>query len=274
MTFLWHDALWLLADLPMLVGAYLVLHRRKNNEALRYPDLSLVREAVGASQWRRRHVPPLLFLLGLGAMFLGVARPVAVVAVPSEQGTVILTIDVSFSMAVTDVAPTRLAAAQAAVADFVKAQPRDVRIGIVAFGGHADVVQSPTLNRGEVLAALDRLELQEYTGIGTGLIAALLTIHPTANPGDEYDIFGRGRRPAGANTVSLHDAHNTEGKSYRRVAPGSYLSTAIVLVSDGQGTMGVPPMKAAKMAADHGVRVYTVGVGTPYGGTANIEGRP
>ncbi len=274
MTFLWPHALWLVLGLPVLVGAYVLLLRRRSDHALRYASLGVVREAIGAAQRMRCHIPPLLFLLGVTALVLAVARPAAFVVVPSGQGTVILTIDVSLSMAATDVAPTRLAAARAAAAAFIKAQPPDVRIGIVAFGGYADVVQSPTLNRGDALAALERLELQQYTAIGSGLIAALLTIYPTADIGGGYDIFGRGRRPTGPEHISSHRAHDAEKEPHRRVPPAADLSTAIVLVSDGRGTIGVPPMKAAKMAVDYGVRVYTVGVGTPYGGTANVAGWP
>jgi Ca-activated chloride channel family protein len=185
----------------------------------------------------------------------------------SEQGTVVLLIDVSLSMAASDVPPTRLAAARAAAIEFVKAQPRDVRIGIVAFGGYADVVQTPTADRRDVMAALDRLELQRFTAIGNGLIGAILTLVPTADIGEEYDIFGTGRSPAVSGT-------RLEKTQRKRAAPGSYLSAAIILVSDGKGTMGVPPAKAAKMAADLGIRVYTIGVGTLYGGVANIEGWP
>lgn len=274
MSFLWHHALWLLLALPVLLGVYLALCRRKNNEALRYTDSVLLREAIGVGERMRRHIPPLLLLLGLTALALAVARPAAVVAVPSGQGTVILTIDVSVSMAVNDVAPTRLAAAQAAAVAFVKAQPQDVRIGVVAFGGYADVVQLPTTNRSDVLAALESLEFQEHTALGNALIAALLTIYPEANAGGEYDIFGRGRRPPLMEAVSLHRLSNAEKNLRRRLPPGGDLSSAIVLISDGRGTVGFPVMKAAKIVAAHGVRVYAVGIGTPYGGTAMLEGRP
>ena len=272
-TFLWPDALWLMIALPALVGAYLALCRRRNAEFLRYPALSLVRAAVDASHWMRRHLPPLLFLLGLAALLLAVARPAAVTTVRSEQGTVILLMDVSLSMAATDVAPTRLAAARAAAANFVNAQPRNVRIGIVAFGGHAHVVQLPTLNRRNVLAALDRLELQHYTGIGTGLIAAVLTLHPTAGMDDGNDIFNHGWEPMKPEGFWIGPHHPIE-KSRRRITTPADLSTAIILVSDGYGTMGVSPVKAAEIAAARGIRVYTVGVGTAYGGTANVEGWP
>ena len=272
-TFLWPDALWLLIALPALVGAYFALYRRKRREFLRYAALRLVREALAASHWVRRHVSPLLFLLGLGALLLAIARPAAVATVQAERGTVILAMDVSLSMAATDVAPTRLAAAQAAAANFVNAQPGNVRIGIVAFGGHAHVLQSPTSNRRAVLAALDRLELQQYTAIGTGLIAAVLALHPAAGMDGGNEIFSRGWEAMDPVGFWMGPYHPIE-KSQRRITTPADLSSAIILVSDGYGTIGVPPVKAAETAAERGIRVYTVGVGTPYGGTANVEGWP
>ena len=274
MMFIWHHALCLLLALPALAGTYLVLLPRKNNEALRYAGFGLVREAMGTRARFRPHIPALVLLLGLTVLIVAVARPVIVITSPAKQGTVILLMDVSLSMAASDVPPTRLAAAQAAAMAFVKAQPRDVRIGIVAFGAHADVVQLPTLNRGDVMAALDRLELQRFTAIGIGMIGALLTLVPTAEIGPEYDIFGAGRAPARVYDLPLNPTPKAERKPRKPLAPGSYLSAAIVLVSDGRSTMGIPAVKAAKMAADLGIRVFTVGVGTLYGGTANVEGWP
>jgi Ca-activated chloride channel family protein len=272
-TFLWPDALWLVIALPALVGAYLALCRRRRTEFLRYSAVSLMREALAASQWLRRHLPPLLFLLGLGALLVAIARPAAVTMVQSAQGTVILAMDVSLSMAATDVTPTRLAAARAAAVEFVNAQPANVRIGVVAFGGHAHVVQFPTLKRRDVLAALDRLEWQSYTGIGTGLIAAVLTLHPKAGMDSGGDIFHHGwesMKPVGF----WMGPYQAIERSQRRITAPADLSTAIILVSDGYGTIGVSPVKAAEAAAERGIRVYTVGVGTPYGGTAKVEGWP
>jgi Ca-activated chloride channel family protein len=273
MLFRWHHALWLLLVLPAVVGAYLVLLRRKNNEALRYAGLALVREALDRGTRFRPHIPALLLLAGATILLLATARPVLVMTSPSERGTIVLLIDVSLSMAASDVPPTRLDAARAAAIAFVKAQPPDVHIGVVAFGGHADLVQPPTANRGDVLAALDRLELQRYTAIGNGLMAALLTLVPTADIPHGYDIFGMGQAPLGYQ-LALDQKEGALSRRHKRVPPGSYLSAAIILVSDGRGTMGVPFVQAAKMVADYGIRVYTVGVGTLYGGTANVEGWP
>lgn len=271
MMFLWHYALLLLLAVPVLIGAYLLFLRRQNKSALRYAGFGVVRDAIGVRHRLRLHAPAFLLLLGLTALLLAVARPMMVITSPAQQGTIVLLIDVSLSMAASDVLPTRLAAARAAALDFVQAQPRDVRIGVVAFGAHADVVQVPTLNRADVLAALDRLELQRFTAIGTGLIGALLTIHPSADIADGHDIFAAGRVPPGA----LDGPPPVVQKKPRKpVRPGSDLSSAIVLISDGHGTMGIPPAQAAGIAAEFGVRVFTIGVGTLYGGVANVEGWP
>ena len=160
MTFIWPDMLWLLLAVPALVAGYVVLVRRRKKAALRYASLSLVREALGPGQSWRRHLPPLLFLLALVAMLLAVARPSAVVTLPSHHDTVILAMDVSGSMRATDVLPNRLVAAQAAARAFVAEQPRRTRIGVVAFAGTAAVVQAPTSNREEILAAIDRFQVQ------------------------------------------------------------------------------------------------------------------
>ena len=173
MTFLWPHLLWLLAVVPLIVAAYVYLLRRKKKVAVRYASLAMVKEAMGAGQTVRRHVPPLLFLLALVAMIVAIARPAAVVSLPSQHETVILAIDVSGSMRATDVEPNRLAAAQAAARTFIEEQPRSTRIGVVAFAATALVVQHPTQNREDILAAIDRLQLQRGTAIGSGIIVSL-----------------------------------------------------------------------------------------------------
>lgn len=255
--------------IPALAALYLRLSRRRNTEYLYYPH-RLVREALALSQRIRRYAPPALFLLGLAAALFAAARPTLVTTARSEQGTIILAIDVSLSMAATDVAPTRLKAAQTAMAEFVKAQPENVRIGIVAFGGTAHVVQYPTVKKRNVLEALDRLVLQQYTGIGTALIASVLALHPKAGVEGGNDIFANGWEAIAPR--GLVPAFHPVEKSQKRITAPTDFSTAIILVSDGCDTIGVSPVKAAEAAAERGIRVYTVGVGTPYGGTANVEG--
>ena len=273
MLFLWHHALWLLIALPMLAGTYVALARRRSR-AVRYVGLRLPAEPATPRARLERHVPAALLFAGLSALLVAFARPVFITTMPAEQGTVILLIDVSLSMAASDVPPTRLDAARAAALEFVKLQPKDVRIGVVAFGGHADVVQPPTIDRKQVLAALHGLELQRFTAIGNGLMAALLTIDPSADVPQGYDIFGTGRPPGGAYALKASDARPATSKPRRAVSPGSFLSAAIVLVGDGHGTMGVPAVDAAKRVADHGIRVFAIGVGTLYGGVAHAEGWP
>ena len=170
MTFLWPDMLWLMTVVPVLVAVYVFLLRRKKKAALRYASLDLVREAMGAGRQMRRHLPPLLFLLALAVLLLAVARPAAVVTLPSQQQTIILAIDVSGSMRARDVEPNRLAAAQEAAKAFLGDVPRHVRVGVVSFAGTAAVVQPPTHNREHAIAAIDRFYLQRGTAIGSGIL--------------------------------------------------------------------------------------------------------
>ena len=265
MTFLWHHALWLLLALPALAGVYLAWLRRRMKSAVRYSSFALVNEAMTPAARLRPHLPPLVFFIGFAALLLAASRPVLLTRAPSGQATVVLLMDVSLSMAASDVPPTRLDAARAAAKRFVDSQPPDVRLAVVAFGGNADVVQGPTTSRDSVRTALDRLELQRYTAIGNGLIGALLTLVPDADVPQGYDIFGLGRPP-------LPDGEDPVRR--RRPGTGPPVAGAIILVSDGKGTMGVPAEQAAKLIAAFGIRVYTVGVGTLYGGVANIEGWP
>jgi Ca-activated chloride channel homolog len=146
-TFLWPDFLWLLILVPLLVLGYWLLLRRKKKLAVRYASLAMVRDAMGVSQRFRRHVPPVLFLVALALMIVAIARPQAVMLLPSQHETIILAMDVSGSMRAVDVHPNRLTAAQDAARAFINDQPHNVRIGIVSFAGTAAVVQPPTENR-------------------------------------------------------------------------------------------------------------------------------
>lgn len=261
MTFLWPSLLWLLALLPLLVVGYLLILRRNRKAALRYAHLGMVRDALGPGQWLRRHLPPLLFLLALAALAVAVARPTAVVTLPSNEKIIVLALDISGSMRAGDVQPTRLAAAQQAARTFIAEQPTETRIGIVTFAATASVVQAPTRDREALTNAIDRLQLQYGTAIGSGLAVSLATLFPDAG----IEVRGLledqiGRAPAG-------------GKPRPEpVPPGSEVSSAVILLSDGQSTTGPDPIEAARLAADLGVRVYTVGVGTLAGEVLQFEG--
>ena len=273
-NFLWPQFLWLLLALPLLVAVYVWLLRRKKKMALRYASLSIVREAMGKGQGLRRHVPPVLFLLSMAAMLLAAARPFAVVTLPSQNETIMLAMDVSGSMRATDVLPNRLVASQNAAKAFLADLPRHVRVGVVAFAGTAAVVQPPTLSREDLTVAIDKFQLQRGTAIGNGLVVALAELFPDAGIDLESLETGRERQRG----VSLDQAGKAgkggkaDKKDFVPVTPGSYTSGAIILLTDGQRTTGVDSLDAAKAAADRGVRVYTVGVGTVEGETIGFEG--
>jgi Ca-activated chloride channel family protein len=268
MTFLWPEMLWLLMIVPALVAAYFFLLRRKKQAALRYASLSIVKEAIGTGQQFRRHIPPLLFLVALIAMIAAIARPAAVITLPSQHQTIILAMDVSGSMRAVDVQPNRISAAQAAAKAFVAEQPSNVRIGVVSFAATASVVQAPTHNREDIIAAIDRFQLQRGTAIGSGIIVSLATLFPDAGIDVSSLLYPR-NAPRG---VPLDQAGKAEKPEFKPVPPGSYTSGAIILLTDGQRTTGPDSIEAARMAADRGVRVFTVGIGTTGGETIGFEG--
>ena len=269
MVFLWPSLLWLLLILPLLVLLYLWLLRRRKVQALAYPGLALVRQALGSrAQWRR-HLPPLLFLLGLAALLLAAARPLAVLKLPSEQQTIILAMDVSGSMRATDVQPDRLTAAQNAAKAFIQELPRHVRVGVVAFAGTAQLAQLPTQSHEDLLKAIDSFQLQRGTATGNGIMVALATLFPDA--GIDIAALG-GRQAMRLLPMDQVTRPEPEQKTFTPVAPGSYRSAAIIMLTDGQRTTGVDPLEAAQWAADRGVRVYTVGVGTVQGEVIGFEG--
>ena len=263
-TFLWPTMLSLLAAVPGLVALYLWLLARRKRTTLQYANLPLVGQTAGTTGRFRRYLPPILLLLGLCALIFAIARPHAVVVVPSRQETIILAMDVSGSMRATDIEPNRLAAAQSAAKAFVAEQPRHVRIGVVAIAATASVVQSPTDNRENIVQAIDRFQLQRGTAIGSGIIISLATLLPEAGIDVEQFLYGRSSR------TWLQDSAGS--KDEKAVAPGSNGSAAIVLLSDGQANTGVDPLEAAKLAAARGVRIFTVGVGTVEGTTLGFEG--
>ena len=267
MNFLWPQFLWLMLALPLLVAVYVWLLRRKKKLTLRYASLSIVKEAMGSGISWRRHVPPLLFLLAIAAMLVAASRPFAVITLPSTQETIILAMDVSGSMRATDVKPNRLVAAQNAAKAFLAELPRNVKVGIVAFAGSAQVVQPATLSREDLVAAIDKFQMQRATAIGSAIVVSLAELFPDEGIDLSAMTYGNGK-PRG---VPIDQAKKPK-KEFVPVAPGSYTSAAIILLTDGQRTAGIDTMEAAKMAADRGVRIYTVGVGTVEGDTIGFEG--
>ena len=271
-SFLWPQMLWLLLVLPLLVLLYLWLLRRRQRTALRYANLSIVREALGKGPGWRRHVPPMLLLLALAAMLLAAARPSASITLPSTQQTIILAMDVSGSMRAEDVLPNRLVASQNAAKAFLAELPRHVKVGIVAFAGSAQVVQPITLSREDLVTAIDKFQLQRATAIGSAIVVSLSELFPEQRISLTDMTYSRNTDPFAPRGRSLDQPRNNEEKAFQPVEPGSYGSAAIILLTDGQRTTGVDTAEAAKMAADRGVRVYTVGVGTVEGEVIGFEG--
>ena len=269
MSFLWPQMLWLLLALPACIAAYVWLLRRRK-AAVGYASLSLVREAMGSRPGLRRHVPPALFLLALAAALVAVSRPTAVVTLPSQFQTIVLAIDVSLSMRASDVLPDRITAAQAAARSFIEDHPPRARIGIVSFGGSAQLVQKPTDRSEDLIAAIDRFQLQRGTATGSALVVSLATLFPDDGIDVESVVFGRAG--GGGKGVSIDRPAKPERERPAPVKPGSYTSGVIVLLSDGRRTTGPDPIEVAKMAADRGVRVFTVGFGTVEGATIGFEG--
>ncbi len=276
-SFSWPSFLWLLLLVPVIVAVYVLLLRRRRKGAFRYPNLALVREASHGPGWRR-HVPPALMLAAFAMLLLAMARPSAEVALPSRVATVILAMDVSGSMRATDVNPSRIIAAETAAKAYIKDQPRDVRIGIVAFAATALLVQAPTTDHPALTAAIDRFELQRGTAVGSGILVSLSTLFPDGNfPINQFNSDSAGRwgnydfRERFGGTA-LGERAKAPPKKHVPVEPGSYKNAVVILLTDGQTNAGYDPVEAARMASEYGVRVYTVGFGTAKGNIVGFGG--
>lgn len=279
MTFLWAEMLWLLLVLPLLVLAYVWMQRRRKRLSLRYANLPLIRQALGKGIGWRRHLPPALLLLAIGVLIAAVARPAAVITLASSRATVILAMDVSGSMRAGDVEPSRMVAAQEAAKTFIAQQPAEVEIGIVAFASAAMLMQAPTLDRDLLTTAINSFDFRRGTAVGAGVLTSLATIFPDetfdlGDDGDPRDQLGaRSRGGAmGAQSRSLDDPE-PEVPAHVPVEPGSYQSAVVILLTDGATTTGPDPIAAGRLAADYGVRVYTVGFGSTSGDVVDFGGR-
>jgi Ca-activated chloride channel family protein len=246
----------LLLLVPALVWLYLRLQVRRRQLTARYSQLTLTSGGVARRPGVRRHIPPLFFLVGLTIMIIALARPEAVVGVPRIEGTVILAFDISGSMAADDLEPTRLDAAKDAAQDFVLRQPPSVQIGVVAFSDSGLAIQQPTYTQDDVLAAIRRLDPSRGTSLGNGMLVSLNVI---ATNGEEQTNFYSNLTPVPTPTPTP-------------VPAGTYTAGAIVMLTDGENTAEPDPLEVAQAAADRGVRVYTIGIGSAAGTTLEIEG--
>lgn len=283
-SFLWPRMLWLLALIPVLALAYLWLDGRRRRAAVHYPALKTVGFANRSVAGWRRHVSPVLILLGLAALIVAISRPHALLVLPSRIETVMLVIDLSGSMRAKDVQPNRLRAAQHAAKGLLEAKPASVSVGLVAMAGTSAVAQAPSRRKQDVATAIDRLQPQGGTALGNGLLIALTALRPQATEdaarlmeGDASPLKKRGPpgSPFGAPGVGVgQGAGGAQGSPDPEgpTGPGSYAAGAIVVFSDGESNAGPTAVQAAELAATYGVRVFTVGVGTTQGVVLSADG--
>jgi Ca-activated chloride channel family protein len=258
MSFIWPMMLFSLILVPLFVWMYLLMQRRRRILSAAFSRMDLSAQGKNERPGWRRHFPPVLFVLGLTVLAIGLARPQAVVSLPKLEGTVILAFDVSGSMAADDMTPTRMEAAKSAARDFVKHQPLFVQIGVVAFSDNGLSVQVPTNDPSTVLAAIDRLAPQTGTSVAQGILASLNAITVGNSDGQPGEIYS--------------NLQLTPTPTPAPVPKGTFTNAVIILLSDGENNERPDPLEAAQAAADQGVRIYTVGIGSPTGTTVHING--
>jgi len=253
MSFIWYSMLGLLLLVPLLALMYVVMVRRRSRvvDQSGFTFARNVTREVGL----RRHVPALIFLLGITVLLFSVARPQATVSLPKYEGTVVLVFDVSGSMAAEDAEPTRIEAAKDAAIGFVNNQPASIRVGVVAFSDGGISVQSPEGDRGATLATIERLVPRRGTSLGNGILVALNAI----------------ALDAGAPPIIKSDSTSTPN-DVTPAPQGWYPSAVIVVFSDGENNESPDPLTVTDMAVDLGVRIYTVGVGSLEGTTIDVDG--
>jgi Ca-activated chloride channel family protein len=252
MTFTWPQMLVTLLLIPIFISVYVRMGRRRRAALEKMGALGMAQNASG-KKGTRRHIPMILFLIGLTTMLVAMARPHATVSLPSVESIVILAFDVSGSMAAEDMQPTRMEAAKAAAREFVDRQPSTVQIGVVAFSDGGISVQPPTKDQEAILTAINRLAPQRGTSLGSGILQSL-------------DVIAESRGEAQPTSDSLTPAPTPTPLPY-----GTYIPAAIVLLTDGENTANPDPVQAALSAANQGVRVYPIGVGSPEGTTLTVN---
>ncbi|MBC7879380.1 MAG: VWA domain-containing protein [Anaerolineales bacterium] len=257
MSFIWPSLLWSLLTVPLFILLYRRMQQRRKQYAVRYGSLGLVQQANGRGVGSRRHIPALLFLAGLIVLFLALGRPQMVIGLPKVEGIVILAFDVSGSMSADDFEPTRMEAAKVVAKDFVARQPTTVRVGIVAFSDSGFSVQLPTNDQTAILASIDRLQPQRGTSLANGIIVSLNTI---ANVTGQEPIVG------------FDESEGSQIPLAPVVPLSADNSAVIVLLTDGENNMDPDPLAAAQFAADRGVPIHTIAVGSVEGTILEVNG--
>jgi Ca-activated chloride channel family protein len=230
MNFLAASRLWLFVLVALLLGAYLWRQRHRQQYAVRFTNLALLDTVAPKRPGWRRHVSAAAFLVALSSLLVGFARPTRVERVPVEQNTIVMAIDVSGSMAATDVEPSRIEAARTAASQFVELLPKKFELGLVVFNQTATAVVPPTNDHASVTAAIATLRPNGGTAIGEAIYTALNSL------------------------ASMPQAANSTAPSAR-----------VVLMSDGSTNAGRPNDQAAAAAAAAHVPVTTIAYGTDTG---------
>ena len=256
MSFIWPSMLLFLLFIPLFVLRYFMLNRKRQHISERFGSLWLGQKAQNRQISSRRHLPMAFFLVSLTLLIIALARPQATVSLPRVGGTVILSFDVSGSMAADDMKPTRMEAAKVAARDFIAKQPINVLIGIVAFSDSGLSIQPPTIDREALIAAVNRLSPQRGTSLANGIFASLATLAAGAQPITNY----------------YSNQTPTPSPTPTPMPKGMYTSGVIILLTDGENNQNPDPAVAAQAAADRGVRVYTVGIGSPAGVNLHVNG--
>jgi Ca-activated chloride channel family protein len=244
MNMLWPASLYLLILIPLILAGYIWQWKRRKRFTIRYSSLSLVREAAPSQSWVRKHLPFTLFLLTLTALAFALARPQAVVTVPSNNATIVLAIDVSRSMCSTDIAPNRLEAAKDAAQAFVQNHQEGRKIGVVVFAGFAELIMPPSTDQAALVDAIENITTARRTAIGSAILRSLDTIA-------EMD-----------DRVAPSDMDEFSGATPPAETQREYAPHIIVLLTDGRSNAGPFPLSAAEQAVARGIRVYTIGFGT------------
>lgn len=247
-SFIWTWALLSLLALPLCVWIYLRLQRRRSAGAAAIGSMAIARGGTASSVGWRRHLPPLILLAGVALLAVASARPQLTLPLPRLEGTVVLAMDVSASMAADDVEPSRMEAAKLAAKVLAERRPDSAMIGVVAFGEGGLIVQAPTDDAEALDATIGRLVPQSGTSLGRGMMTALNLAAPGTGPGST--------QPPGGNEV----------------AQGVFAPAIVVMLTDGENTEPPDPAEVAQLAIDRGVRVHTIGVGTPQGTAVEIDG--
>ncbi len=227
------ERLWLLIVVAVLGIGYLMVLRWRHTAEVRFTEVDLLDEIVPERPRWRRHVVAVLFLAGLAAMVIAAARPVdRRTEALSTEGRIMVLFDVSLSMMAEDVEPDRFVAAQTAALGFIDEVDPDVQIGLISFSGNVAVESPLSIDRADTRRAIERLQLGPGTAIGDALAVATRVLTTTL-PREETDDDG---------------------------APG-----VIVLLTDGETTVGMPTAEGAELAAAAGIPVYSISFGTEFG---------